>query len=67
MKHTENLSFTLLSKDKLTEGLDESGMALENTKISFTTKTFFTTHMDGKEDLNDKRILIWYEQGIGDT
>ena len=22
---------------------------------------------DGKEDLNDKRILIWYEQGIGDT
>ena len=30
-------------------------------------RSFLQPIWDGKEDLNDKRILIWYEQGIGDT
>ena len=34
----------------------------------FSQQRYFTQPVwDGKQSLNDKRIMIWCEQGIGDT
>ena len=42
-------------------------MALENCQRSVTTATFSQPLWDGEKSLNGKRILLWSEQGIGDT
>jgi len=62
-----NMSFALMNIGRLKEGLDEYEWRLK-TGEGLTHKRHFSKPMwDGKCDLNDKTILVWSEQGIGDT
>ena len=64
-----NLSFTLLSNGKLKEGLKlmEWRWKILIYLQCINIETFSQPVWDGKQSLNDKRIMIWCEQGIGDT
>ena len=62
-----NLSFTLLNSDKLQEGLDKSEWRWKIKKLLSQQRYFSQPLWDGKKSLNGKRILLWCEQGIGDT
>ena len=66
-KAHNNLGITLLSQGKLREGLDEMEWRWKTPKFLSRQRHFLQSKWDGKESLKDKRILIWYEQGIGDT
>ena len=62
----QNLSFIFLNNNKLKEGLEKYEWRWNMPK--FPKKRCFTQpQWDGKTNLKDKRILIWCEQGIGDT
>jgi len=62
-----NLSFTLLNGGRLKEGLEEYEWRW-NTTTNVTTKRQFSKPMwDGKETLKGKKVLLWCEQGVGDT
>ena len=62
-----NLSFLYLNNDELKEGFNQYEWRWR-TKKGLTGVRHFTQPLwDGKESLKDKRILIWCEQGIGDT
>ena len=63
----KNLSFTLLSNGKFKEGLDEVEWRWKTGKFLSTQRHFSQPLWDGKQNLNGKRILLWCEQGIGDT
>ena len=63
-----NLSFALLNTGRLQEGLDASSEWRFKTGEGLKNKRHFSKPMwDGERDLNDKTILVWSEQGIGDT
>ena len=62
-----NLSFILLNSGKLKEGLDEYEWRWKTKKGISEQRQFLKPLWDGKQSLNGKRILIWSEQGIGDT
>jgi tetratricopeptide (TPR) repeat protein len=62
-----NLSFTLLNSDKLQEGLDENEWRWKTKKFLSQQRYFSQPLWDGKKSLNGKKILLWCEQGIGDT
>ena len=63
----QNLSFTLLNKGRLKEGLDEFEWRWK-TEIFLSQQRHFSQPLwDGIQSLNGKRILLWCEQGIGDT
>ena len=62
-----NLSFSLLSSGKLREGLDEYEWRWKTQKVMSSQRHFLKPLWDGKQSLKGKRILIWSEQGIGDT
>ena len=62
-----NLSFALLNNGELKEGLDEYEWRLKTKDFLPQLRHFLQPLWDGKESLKDKRILIWSEQGIGDT
>ena len=61
-----NLSFSLLVI-KLKEGLDKMNGDGKLKMVSSSERHFSQPLWDGKESLKDKRILFWFEQGIGDT
>ena len=62
-----NLSFMLLNSGKLKEGLDEYEWRWK-TKKGLSRQRFFSKPLwNGKTSLKDKKILLWCEQGIGDT
>ena len=62
-----NLSLTLLNSGKLKEGLDKYEWRWR-TKESLSKQRHFSQPLwDGEKRLNGKRILLWCEQGIGDT
>ena len=65
----QNLGFTLLNNGKLKEGLDKSEWRWKNPQFSSMQifRHFLQPQWDGIESLHDKRIMIWCEQGIGDT
>ena len=63
----KNLSFTLLNNGKLKEGLDEIEWRWKTDIFSGQKRNFLQPLWDGKQSLNGKRILIWHEQGVGDT
>ena len=65
----QNLGFTLLNNGKLKEGLDELEWRWKNPQFSSMQifRHFLQPQWDGIESLHDKRIMIWCEQGIGDT
>ena len=63
----QNLSYTLLNYGILKEGLDEYEWRWKTPKFLSQKRDFFQPKWDGKKSLKDKKILIWSEQGIGDT
>ena len=66
-KAHHNLSFALLNCGRLKEGLDKYEWRWKRTKFQSQQRTFLQPMWDGKERLNGKKILLWSEQGIGDT
>jgi tetratricopeptide (TPR) repeat protein len=62
-----NLSFMLLNSGKIKEGLDEYEWRCKTARGLSRHRSFSQPLWNGKESLKDKRILLWSEQGIGDT
>ncbi|MDC1194888.1 tetratricopeptide repeat protein, partial [Pseudomonadota bacterium] len=63
----QNLSYALLNSGKLLEGLDEYEWRWKTDKFFSQQRHFLQPVWDGQESLHGKRILLWCEQGIGDT
>jgi tetratricopeptide (TPR) repeat protein len=63
----QNLSFAFLNTGKLKEGLDEYEWRWKHSNRSSVPRYFLQPMWDGKQSLKDKKILLWSEQGIGDT
>ena len=63
----QNLSFVLLNNGRLKEGLDEYEWRWKTAKGLSTIRHFSQPLWDGKKSLKGKTILIWSEQGVGDT
>ena len=63
----QNLSFRLLNSGRLQEGLDEYEWRWKTAKFLSHQRYFSQPLWDGKKSLNGKTILLWCEQGIGDT
>ena len=61
-----NLSFALLNAGKI-KGLDEYEWRFKTNKFKSYERHFSKPSWDGKKNLKGKRILVWCEQGIGDT
>ncbi len=62
-----SLSFTLVKSGKLKEGLDEYEWRWKLAKNVSKNRIFPQPLWDGSQSLKGKRILLWCEQGIGDT
>ena len=62
-----NLGLALLSIGEIKEGLKEYEWRWKTTKFIQHQRHFQKPLWDGQTSLNGKRILIWCEQGIGDT
>mgnify|MGYP001395107033 CR=1 FL=1 len=62
-----NLSYTFLSYGMLKEGLNEYEWRWQTPKFNLQHRNFTYPMWDGKTTLKDKTILLWCEQGIGDT
>ncbi len=62
-----NLSFVYLNSEMLQEGLNEYEWRWKTNKFLSQQRQFSQPLWDGKESLTEKRILLWSEQGIGDT
>ena len=63
----ENLSYVRLNIGKIKEGFDEYEWRWKTVKGLSYQRHFSRPLWDGKESLHGKRILLWCEQGIGDT
>ena len=63
----KNLSFALLRSGRVQEGLDELEWRWKSPDFLYNERSFLQPLWDGKQSLNGKRILIWHEQGVGDT
>ena len=63
----ENLSYALLKKGMLGQGFDEYEWRWKTPKGLRRKRNFIKPLWDGKASLQNKRILLWSEQGIGDT
>ena len=62
-----NLGLALLNKGRIKEGLDECEWRWQTDNFLSQQRCFVQPLWDGKLSLSDKRILLWSEQGIGDT
>ena len=63
----QNLSLTLLNKGMFKEGLDEYEWRWKTNKGLSQQRQFIQPLWNGEKNLNDKNILLWSEQGLGDT
>ena len=63
----KNLSLILIKCGKLKEGLDKYEWRWRTNKFLSQQRYFSQPLWDGKKSLNGKRILLYCEQGIGDT
>ena len=63
----KNLSYALLNSGKLREGFDENEWRWKTNKFITQQRHFLQFLWDGTKSLNGKRILLWSEQGVGDT
>ena len=63
----QNLGFALLNSGRLKEGLDKYEWRWKTSKFLSKQRQFLQPMWDGKQRLTGKRILIWCEQGVGDT
>ena len=62
-----NLSYTFLSNGMLKEGFNEYEWRWQTPNLNLQQRNFTYPMWDGKTNLKDKTILLWCEQGIGDT
>jgi hypothetical protein len=62
-----NLGYALLNNGQLKEGLNELEWRWKTSENLPKQRHFEQPQWDGKQSLNDKRILVWCEQGVGDT
>ena len=62
-----NSSFALLNSGRLKEGLDAYEWRWKTAQCNSPRRHFLQPLWDGKTSLQDKRVLVWCEQGIGDT
>ncbi|MDC3088163.1 tetratricopeptide repeat protein [Alphaproteobacteria bacterium] len=62
-----NLSFALLNIGEFYEGIYEYEWRWKTVKGKLTQRHFSVPLWDGKKSLIGKRILVWSEQGVGDT
>ena len=63
----ENLSFVLLNSGRLQEGLDKYEWRWKSTAKHSSKRNFPQPLWDPQHSLQGKRILLWCEQGVGDT
>ena len=63
----QNLGFLLLNSGRVKEGLDELEWRWKTSKNLPEQRHFAQPVWDGKQSLSGKRILLWCEQGVGDT
>ena len=63
----QNLGYALLSSGRLQEGLDEYEWRWKMSNFLSQHRHFSQPLWDGKKSLDGKRVLLWCEQGIGDT
>ena len=63
----KNLGYVLLRSGRLKEGFDEIEWRWKTDKFLGQKRNFPQPLWDGKQSLNGKRILLWCEQGVGDT
>ena len=63
----KNLGLALLQTCRIKEGLDEYEWRWQTEKLLPLQRHFSKPMWDGKANLKDKTILLWCEQGIGDT
>ena len=62
-----NLGHTFLVAGRIREGLEEYEWRWKTKKGLSRYRNFSTPQWDGQASLKDKTILLWCEQGIGDT
>ncbi len=62
-----NLSIVLLNSGNLKEGFKENEWRWKTPKFLSLQRHFKKPLWDGKQSLDGKKILVWCEQGIGDT
>jgi hypothetical protein len=63
----KNYSLSLLQSGRIKEGLEEYEWRHKTKQCLTRYRHFPQSLWDGKTSLKDKTILLWYEQGIGDT
>ena len=63
----QNLSYALINSGRLQEGLNKYEWRWKTDEFLSQQRHFKQPIWDGKKNLKDKRILVWSEQGIGDT
>ncbi len=63
----QNKSFTLLNAGRIKDGLEEYEWRFKTEEYMLHKRNFARQLWDGKQSLHNKKILIWSEQGIGDT
>ena len=63
----QNMSFTLLNTGRIKDGLEEYEWRFKTEEFKSQQRHFTKPIWDGKQSLQNKKILIWCEQGIGDT
>ena len=63
----QNLSLTLLNSCRYKEGFDEYEWRWKTKEFNCHKRSFAQPLWDGEKNLKNKRILLWSEQGIGDT
>ena len=61
------MSYALLNVGRVKEGLDEYEWRWKVPSINLNERYFLKPKCLHKEDIKSKKVLIWKEQGIGDT
>tara|TARA_B100000767_G_scaffold194021_1_gene181102 strand:- start:416 stop:1789 length:1374 start_codon:yes stop_codon:yes gene_type:complete len=63
----KNLSYALLNSGRLKEGFEEYEWRWKGTNNVTKKRQFSKPLWNGKEILKGKKVLLWCEQGVGDT
>jgi len=63
----QNLSHALLGSGRVREGLEEFEWRWKNPQFMSNPRHFLQPMWDRTQNLSGKRILLWSEQGVGDT
>ena len=63
----QNLGYALIDSGRIKEGLDQYEWRWKTKQFLPYQRHFLQPLWNGKQSLSGKRILLWCEQGIGDT